>query len=98
MSRSSWKPTYIHPKAISYNENLNVQQNILSFAKKEKEIYFLNRSTQITKQMVGLKTYIWTGNRFISLNITQDMLGLKLGEFAPTRKKPKHKVKKKIKK
>ena len=37
---------------------------------------------------------IYNGKSFISLKITEDMVGHKFGEFATTRRKPQHKKKK----
>ena len=37
---------------------------------------------------------IHNGKSFISLKITEDMVGHKFGEFATTRRKPQHKKKK----
>jgi ribosomal protein S19 len=45
--------------------------------------------------MVGLKLQVYNGIRFFPLNVTNDMLGHRVGEFAPTRKKPIPKKKKK---
>ena len=45
--------------------------------------------------MVGYTFMIHTGNSFRKLTIKSNMIGHKLGEFAPTRKKPIFKKKKK---
>jgi len=83
MSRASWKPLYIHNDFIA-QKNANAS-----------EIILYNRATVITKQMIGLKIQIYNGIRFFPITITSDMLGHRVGEFAPTRKKPQFKKTKK---
>lgn len=85
MSRSSWKPLYIH--------NDFIEQKKVN--KEHEDIVLFNRATVLTKQMVGLKLQVYNGIRFFPLNVTNDMLGHRVGEFAPTRKKPIPKKKKK---
>lgn len=85
MSRSSWKPLYIN--------NDFIEQKKVN--KEHEDIVLFNRATVLTKQMVGLKLQVYNGIRFFPLNVTNDMLGHRVGEFAPTRKKPIPKKKKK---
>ncbi|CAN9154891.1 unnamed protein product [Alternaria alternata] len=44
------------------------------------------RSATILPNFVGLKFQIHNGKSYLDLTITEDMVGRKLGEFAPTRK------------
>lgn len=44
------------------------------------------RSATILPNFVGLKFQIHNGKNYLDLTITEDMVGHKLGEFAPTRK------------
>lgn len=85
MARVSWKPLYIHPDFLTQRKNI----------KNDEEIILYNRATVLTKQMIGLKFQIYNGMRFFPITVTSDMLGHRVGEFAPTRKKP---IAKKIKK
>jgi small subunit ribosomal protein S19 len=85
MARVAWKPLYIHPDFLIQKKTI----------KNEEEIILYNRATVLTKQMVGLKFQIYNGMRFFPITVTSDMLGHRVGEFAPTRKKP---IAKKIKK
>lgn len=78
MSRVSWKPLFLHPEFM-HQQNKNLSQE---------EVVLFNRATVITKQMIGLKFQIYNGIRFFPLTVTTDMLGHRVGEFAPTRKKP----------
>ncbi len=43
------------------------------------------RRCTIVPEFVGQKFEIHNGNRFLSLFVTEDMVGHKLGEFAPSR-------------
>lgn len=81
MSRASWKPLYIH------NDFIN--------QKASPEIILFNRATVITKPMIGVKVQVYNGIRFFPITVTSDMLGHRVGEFAPTRKKPQFKKVKK---
>jgi ribosomal protein S19 len=45
--------------------------------------------------MIGFKFHVYNGIRFISFEVNLDKVGHKLGEFAPTKKKPIPKKKKK---
>ena len=48
------------------------------------------RSLVIVPQMVGMKIGVHDGRGFVATIITGEMLGHRLGEFAPTRGKVKH--------
>lgn len=43
------------------------------------------RASMITPDFVGLSVAIHDGRKFVSLFVTENMVGHKLGEFAPTR-------------
>ena len=45
------------------------------------------RSCTILPTFVGLKFLVHNGKDYIPVNITEDMIGHKLGEFSVTRKK-----------
>ena len=44
----------------------------------------------IVPQLVGMKIHIYNGHEFMPVEIVKEMLGHRLGEFAPTRSKVKH--------
>lgn len=56
-------------------------------------IQIWSRRSLILPQFVGMKFLIHTGKTFLSLQVTEHMIGHKFGEFASTRKKPIHKKK-----
>lgn len=49
-----------------------------------------SRSSQISPEMIGYTFGVHNGKDFISVNVTEDMVGHRLGEFSPTRKFIKH--------
>ena len=49
-----------------------------------------SRSSTITPEMVGLIVSVHNGRKFIDVKIVENMVGHKLGEFAPTRKFTRH--------
>lgn len=81
MSRSIWKPTVFNPIATISKENL----------------FFKNRASYISKNRIGYRINIYNGQRWYTISVRPERIGHRVGEFAPTRKRPVHK-KKKIKK
>tara|TARA_B100000029_G_scaffold137596_2_gene132460 strand:- start:20758 stop:21036 length:279 start_codon:yes stop_codon:yes gene_type:complete len=78
MSRSVKKGPFVDPKlmkkveaAVSSNERVVIR----TWA----------RASTIVESMVGLNISVHDGRRHIPLFITENMVGHKLGEFAPTR-------------
>ena len=69
------------------------------FVKKEntknKKLIILPRNFEVTLNMVGVTCNVYSGKKLIKLTLVEDMIGHKLGEFAPTREKFVFKKKKK---
>lgn len=87
MSRSAWKPPFVHPQVLDtlpHSKNFIVQ----------------NRASLITPSIVGFTFKIYNGIRTFALTVGIDQVGQKRGQYAPTRKRPINKkiVKKVIKK
>lgn len=80
MARSSWKPLFLSNEVANQIKEKSV--------KKIDEIFAYNRATVLTQQMLGLRINIYNGMRFYTIVVSSDMLGHRLGEFSPTRKKP----------
>jgi small subunit ribosomal protein S19 len=78
MSRSLKKGPYISPKLLQKVEALNS-------SKKREVIRTWSRSSTVFPQMVGHTVAVYDGRRHIPIYITENMVGHKLGEFAPTR-------------
>lgn len=49
-----------------------------------------SRDSQISPEMVGFTFEVHNGKDFIAVRVAEDMVGHRLGEFAPTRKFTKH--------
>ena len=78
MSRSLKKGPYVDEKL----ENKLVS---LSGSKKKKVLKTWSRRSIITPNFVGHTTAVHNGNKFIPVFVSENMVGHKLGEFAPTR-------------
>jgi len=78
MSRSLKKGPYVDEKL----ENKLVD---MSGSKKKKIIKTWSRRSIITPNFVGHTVAVHNGNKFIPVFVSENMVGHKLGEFAPTR-------------
>lgn len=88
MARSLKKGPYVHHKLQKKVDALN-QKNRKSVVKT------WSRSSMITPEFVGHTFAVHNGNKFIPVYVTENMVGHKLGEFAPTRNFRGHSSKKK---
>jgi ribosomal protein S19 len=61
------------------------------------KLLMLPRSYEVTSQVVGLTCAVHSGKKLVKLTLTDEMIGHKAGEFAPTREKFEFKKKKKKK-
>jgi small subunit ribosomal protein S19 len=87
MSRSIWKGPHVDASVLYKVENIKK-------AKEHKQkINIWSRRSVILPQFIGYSFNIYTGHKWVSLLVTEDMIGHKFGEFAPTRKLAKHKKK-----
>lgn len=78
MARSSKKGPYIDEKLlkkVTRQKAKGVKEPIKTWA----------RDSQIPPEFVGHRFLVHNGNRFIEVFVTEDMVGHRLGEFAPTR-------------
>lgn len=78
MARSLKKGPY-----VDYKLNRKVQKSIESG--KKVAIKTWSRRSMITPDFVGQTFAVHNGNKFIPVYVTENMVGHKLGEFAPTR-------------
>jgi small subunit ribosomal protein S19 len=78
MSRSLKKGPYVEPKLLRKIEKLNE-------TKARQVLRTWSRASTIFPQMVGHTIAVYDGRRHIPIYITENMVGHKLGEFAPTR-------------
>ena len=78
MSRSLKKPFFVEEKLFSRIEAMNA-------AGEKKVIKTWSRSSTIFPEFVGHTIAVHDGHKHIPVYVTEDMVGHKLGEFAPTR-------------
>lgn len=78
MSRSLKKGVFVYYKLLKKVEALNQ-------SRKKQVIKTWSRSSTIVPEFVGHTFAVHNGNKFIPIYITENMVGHKLGEFAPTR-------------
>jgi len=78
MSRSLKKGPFIETKLLKRIEAMN-QKN------EKKVVRTWSRASVIFPQMVGHTIAVHDGRRHVPIYITENMVGHRLGEFAPTR-------------
>ncbi|MEI6695350.1 MAG: 30S ribosomal protein S19 [Bacteroidota bacterium] len=78
MSRSLKKGPYIEYK---------LEKKVLDAIEKNKKLAIKtwSRASMISPDFVGQTIAVHNGNKFIPVYVTENMVGHKLGEFAPTR-------------
>ncbi len=81
MSRSLKKGPYVDAKLLKKMERRKPNDGpIRTWA----------RGSEISPEMVGYEFEVHNGKNFISVRVTEDMIGHRLGEFAATRKFIRH--------
>ena len=78
MSRSSKKKPFVAPKLLSRIEAMNESG-------KKEVLKTWSRASTIYPQMVGHTIAVHDGRKHVPVYIAEEMIGHKLGEFAPTR-------------
>ncbi|NNF25820.1 MAG: 30S ribosomal protein S19 [Gemmatimonadetes bacterium] len=78
MPRSVRKGPFINEKLLRKVEMMNAQGE-------KQVIRTWSRSSTISPDFVGHTVAVHNGNKFIPVFISENMVGHKLGEFAPTR-------------
>ncbi len=78
MGRSIKKGPYCSPKLLKRIEEMN--------AKGEKRVIKTwSRQSTIFPQMIGHTVAVYDGRKHVPVYVTEDMVGHRFGEFAPTR-------------
>lgn len=90
MARSVWKGPFVERSLLKKVEAVR------SSGKNEVIKTWSRRST-ILPQMVGITFGVYNGKKFIPVLVSDQMIGHKLGEFAPTRNYTGHGADKKAK-
>lgn len=78
MSRSSKKGPFIDDHLMKKITKMNNENN-------RKPFKTWSRRSTVFPEMIGHTVMIHTGNKFVAVYINDNMVGHKLGEFAPSR-------------
>lgn len=82
MSRSLKKGPYVDPRLLKKLEGRKLgDRNVIKT---------WSRACTISPEMVGFTFGVHNGKDFISVFVTEEMVGHRLGEFSPTRKFQRH--------
>ena len=83
MARSVWKGPFVELHLLKKAEDAQDKGA-------RAPIKTWSRRSTILQQFVGLTFNVYNGQKFIPVSVNEDMVGHKLGEFAPTRNFPGH--------
>ena len=89
MSRSVWKGPFVDLNVLKKAEAAQAGGGGRG------PIKTWSRRSTILPQFVGLTFSVYNGKKFIPVSVNEDMVGMKLGEFSPTRTFPGHAADKK---
>jgi small subunit ribosomal protein S19 len=78
MSRSVKKGPFVDQKLLARMQEMNNKNE-------KKVLKTWSRASTIFPDMVGHTVAVHDGRKFVPVYMTEDMVGHKLGEFAPTR-------------
>ena len=91
MARSIWKGPFVDGYLLKKAETSRASG-------RHEMIKIWSRRSTILPQFVGLTFGVYNGKKFIPVNVTEEMVGHKLGEFSPTRTFHSHPGDKKVSK
>ena len=91
MARSLKKGPYVQP-------SLQRRVDRLAQGGQKQIIRTWSRRSMITPEMIGMNFHVHNGKLFMPVFVTENMVGHRLGEFAPTRKQAVHAADRKVKK
>ena len=78
MARAVWKGPFVEESLIKKVDKYKTDP-------KKIPIKTWSRKSTIIPDFVGVSFLIYNGKKFIPITVSEDMVGHKLGEFAPTR-------------
>ena len=90
MARSIWKGPFVDGYVLKKAEKAKA-------GGKAEVIKIWSRRSTILPQFVGLTFGVHNGQKHVPVLVSEEMVGMKLGEFAPTRNFPGHAADKKAK-
>src|SRR3546814_144749 len=83
MARSVWKGPFV-------DLHLLKKAQVAQETSARTPIKTWSRRSTILPDFVGLTFSVYNGRKFVPVTVNEDMVGMKLGEFAPTRYFPGH--------
>ncbi len=83
MPRSVWKGPFVDGYLLKKAETSRASG-------RSEVIKIWSRRSTILPQFVGLTFGVYNGHKHVPVSVSEDMVGHKLGEFAPTRSFPGH--------
>ena len=90
MARSVWKGPFVDGYMLDKADKARASG-------RNEIIKIWSRRSTILTQFVGLTFGVYNGNKFLPVSVTENMIGHKFGEFAPTRTFHGHTADKKAK-
>ena len=90
MARSVWKGPFVDGYLLKKAEKAAASQ-------RNDVVKIWSRRSTILPQFVGITFGVYNGKKFIPVSVSEDMVGHKFGEFAPTRTYYGHAADKKAK-
>ena len=90
MARSIWKGPFVDGYVLKKAETAKASG-------KNEVIKIWSRRSTILPQCVGLTFAVYNGKKHIPVNVTEEMIGQKFGEYSPTRTYYGHAADKKAK-
>ena len=78
MSRSTKKGPYVHHKLLAKVEQLNETNE-------RRIVKVYKRASVIVPEFIGHNFEVYNGKKWFPVFITEEMVGHRFGEFAPTR-------------
>ena len=90
MARSIWKGPFVDAYVLKKAETAKGST-------RNEVIKIWSRRSTILPQFVGLTFGVYNGKKHVPVNVSEDMIGMKFGEFSPTRTYYGHSADKKAK-
>jgi small subunit ribosomal protein S19 len=90
MGRSVWKGPFVDGYLLAKAEKARE-------SKRNEIIKIWSRRSTILPQFVGLTFGVYNGRKFVPVQVTENMVGHKFGEFSPTRTFTGHAADRKVK-
>ena len=78
MARSVWKGPFVDGYLLK-------KADAARSSGRHEMIRIWSRRSTILPQFVGLTFNVYNGRKFVPVSVNEEMVGMKLGEFAPTR-------------